>query len=141
MELGRGAWIRPERLRFSFSRSGGPGGQSVNKLNTRAELRIAVGDIGGLSRAAAGRLRRAAGARLNQGDEIVLASGASRSQRENRERCVERLRAMVVKAATPPKRRKKTRPSRAAEERRLKAKREQSEKKQRRQRGGRRDEH
>lgn len=139
-ELGRGAWIRPERLRFAYSRSSGPGGQSVNKLNTRAELRVAVEDIQGLSQAAVNRLRKAAGSRLTNDDELLLASEASRSQRENRERCFDRFRSMVLKAATPPKKRKKTKPSPAARERRLKAKREQSEKKQRRQRDRRPDE-
>jgi ribosome-associated protein len=124
--------IHRDALRFTFARSSGPGGQSVNKLNTKAELRVAVGDIGGLSEQAAVRLRKFAGQKWTADDELLIQSDATRSQAKNRDDCIERLRELVLRAVTVPKKRKKTRPSKAAREKRLKAKREQSEKKQRR---------
>jgi ribosome-associated protein len=123
---------RRDALRFSFSRSSGPGGQSVNKLNTKAELRVSLADIHGLDEAALARLRKLAGQKLTSEDEVLIQSDATRSQSTNREDCIERLRELVVRAATPPKKRRKTRPSKAAKEKRLQAKREQSEKKRRR---------
>lgn len=132
IELARGVTIAPEVLRFSYSRSSGPGGQSVNKLNTRATLRVRLADIRGLDAAAGARLRRLAGRRLTQDDEIIFRSGARRSQWQNRQTCVERFKAMVAEAAVRPRTRRRTRPSRAQIERRLRSKREQSEKKRRR---------
>jgi len=124
--------VRPDALRYSFSRSSGPGGQSVNKLNTKAELRVAVSDLDGLSEPAERRLRTLAGQRLTADDELIIQSEATRSQVKNKADCLERLQALVLRAVTIPKKRKKTRPGKAARERRLKQKREQSEKKQRR---------
>lgn len=132
IQLAPGAWIMPDRLRLSYARSSGPGGQSVNKVNTKAELRVSVMDIQGLHDTAAARLRRLAGSRLTQDDELVIQADTSRSQRQNRMECEDRLRELLLRALTPPKPRKKTKPSKAAKERRLKAKREQSEKKSRR---------
>lgn len=119
-------------LRFSFSRSSGPGGQSVNKLNTKAELRLALSDINGMTEQATDRLRKLAGQKLTADDELLIQSDATRSQALNRQDCIVRLRELILRAVTAPKKRKKTRPSKASRERRLQAKREQSEKKQRR---------
>jgi len=124
--------VHERALRFSFARSGGPGGQAVNKLNTKAELRIWLSDIEGMDEAATDRLRAIAGQKLTSNDELVIQSDATRSQSKNRDDCVERLRELVLRAVTVPKKRRRTRPSRAARERRLQEKREQSEKKQRR---------
>jgi ribosome-associated protein len=129
VELAPGITIDGSALRYSFSRSGGPGGQAVNKLNTRAELRISLSAIRGLSEHAAARLRKLAGARLNRRDEIVLHSDQSRSQRDNREACFDRLCALVRKALVQPKKRKKVKPTRAMIERRLQTKRKRGERK------------
>lgn len=130
--LAPGVRIAPVDVRVSFSRSSGPGGQAVNKLSTKAELRVSLSAIQGLAEPALARLRRLAGQRLTDADELVIHADTHRSQRRNREEAMERFRELVLRAATPPKRRKKTKPSRAVIERRLQAKREQSEKKQRR---------
>jgi ribosome-associated protein len=116
-------------LRFSFMRGSGPGGQNVNKVSTRAELRIAVRDILGMDHAAADRLRQFAGKRLTRGDEIVIHASETRSQRDNREACLTRLRELVAKAVIRPRLRRKTKPSRGAKERRLQGKRITSERK------------
>jgi len=125
-------WIAAAEVRFAFSRSSGPGGQAVNKLSTRAELRVAVDSIEGLSQQVRTRLRGLAGRRLTQGDEIVITAESERSQLDNRRACVDRLRALVADALAIPKPRRPTRPTRGAVERRLDAKRRTGARKQRR---------
>ena len=130
--LAPGVVAAPGALRFTFSRGSGPGGQKVNKVNTRAELRVQVTELIGLDYDAANRLRQFAGRRLTREDEIVIHASETRSQRDNREACLERLRELVAKAIVRPKTRRKTKPSRGAKERRLQSKRQESEKKARR---------
>jgi ribosome-associated protein len=110
----------PEReLRWRFSRSSGPGGQSVNTTDSRVELGLDLRTttaLGPIQRARA--LERLAG-RLVDGVLTVSAS-AQRSQLQNREAARERLAATLAKAiAPPPPSRRPTRPSRRAVERRL----------------------
>ena len=135
VEVAPGVHIAESSLRFQTARSGGPGGQNVNKLNTKVELWVPVGALQGLSAAAATRLRAAAGRRLTQADEIHLTSGASRSQETNRATVMQRLRELLIAATHEPKKRRKTKPSRAAKQRRLESKRKRGETKARR-RGG-----
>jgi ribosome-associated protein len=132
--LAPGVRAAPGGLRFSFSRSSGPGGQNVNKLSTRAELRIAMRDIQGMDDAAMDRLRQFAGKRLTRDDQIVIHADTTRSQLDNKSECLSRLRDLVTKAMVRPKTRRKTRPSRAAKERRLQSKRVRSQTKATRQR-------
>ena len=132
VELAPGVTIARDRLQFTFSRASGPGGQAVNKLNTRAELRVEVADIDGLDDRARGRLRTLAGRRLTAGDELVFHADTRRSQQQNRRDCVERLKQLVLAAVHRPKKRIPTRPSRSMVERRLRLKREHGEKKRRR---------
>ena len=134
LELGPGVWVDSGAVRFAFSRSSGPGGQAVNKLSTKAELRVAVESIVGLSPQALARLRTLAGQRLTQGDELVLVASTSRSQLDNKRACMERLRALVAEAIDVPKPRKATKPSRGSVERRLTDKRRASGKKDSRRR-------
>ena len=132
MEVAPGVFAAPGAMRFQFARSGGPGGQNVNKLNTKAELWLQVAALTGLTAAARDRLRRAAGRRLTTGDEIHLVSETERGQEGNRAAVMQRLREMIVRACVAPKVRRKSRPSRAAKARRLEGKRRRSEIKQRR---------
>ncbi len=124
VDLADGVWAARRDLRYSFSRSSGPGGQAVNKLATKAELRVEVGRIVGLSGAARQRLRTLAGRRLTRDDELVLVATGTRSQLENKRACLARLRALVADARKVPRKRKPTRPSRAAKEKRLTQKRQ-----------------
>ncbi len=126
LELGPGVTITAADVAFSFSRSSGPGGQAVNKLCTRAELRVTVEAIAGLSELVRRRLRDLAGRRLNKADEILIVAETERSQLDNRRECVRRLRALVAKARAVPKKRRPTRPSRSSIEKRLETKRQQS---------------
>lgn len=116
----------PERqLQWRFSRSGGPGGQSVNTSDSRAELRF---DVRQLPEPYRGRaLDRLAG-RLVDGGILSIVATEERSQLRNRQGAEQRL-ASVLRAATaaPPRTRRATRPSRGAVERRLSAKRRRSD--------------
>jgi ribosome-associated protein len=114
-------------VRVQFSRASGPGGQNVNKVNSRAEAWLSVSAIEGMTDAARSRLRAMAGSRLTAADEIHIDAHESRSQEQNRAAAIDRLREMIVYAMVEPKRRRKTRPTRASKERRLAGKRHRSE--------------
>ncbi len=129
--------IPPAALRFATARSSGPGGQNVNKLNTKVELWVAVGDIPGLSPAAADRLRKLAGTRLTQADEIHLWADQTRSQALNRQEVLDRLHELILKARIIPKKRRKTKPTQASRRRRLESKRRRSQTKSQRRPPGR----
>lgn len=132
ISLGASAWIHRADLRYSFSRSSGPGGQAVNKLSTKAQLRVSISDIRNLDHAAAHRLRRLAGRRLTDNDEILIEAQTFRSQLDNKEESLRRLSDLVAVAQVRPKIRRKKKPTRSMIEKRLKAKRQSSEKKSRR---------
>lgn len=132
IRLGNGAWCMPDDLRWSFARSGGPGGQNVNKVSTKAELRLALSSLRRFGPDDRARLETTAGRFLTASGEILVTADETRSQADNRELCLSRLKSIVTAATTRPKVRKKTKPSRGAKERRLKDKRVSSEKKQRR---------
>jgi ribosome-associated protein len=129
LEFGSGEWIARSDLRFTFSRSSGPGGQAVNKLSTRATLRVAVNAIQGLDDAARDRLRALAGKRLTQDDDILIDAETHRSQLDNKLACIEKFTAMVRSAMKRPKVRRKSKPTRSMIEKRLASKRRTSEKK------------
>jgi ribosome-associated protein len=132
VELAPGVTAPPSAIRWQFARSSGPGGQNVNKVNTKAELWLIVSAITGLSKRAMGRLRSLAGRRLTVADEIHIAADTERTQEANRAAALQRLRELLVEAMHEPKPRRKTRPSRAAKQRRLQAKKHRSEIKSRR---------
>ena len=113
----------------SFSRSGGPGGQNVNKVNTKVTLRLRLADLAGLSEAELARAKELLAGRVTAEGEIVIASDEERSQRTNLERAFCRIEALIASAARLPKRRRPTKPSRAAREQRLQSKRIHSLKK------------
>jgi ribosome-associated protein len=124
-----------EKAEASFSRSGGPGGQNVNKVNTKVTLRISVGSLEGLSETETSRLRELLGNRITGEGQIVLSSNEERSQRINLERAYARLEFLITESARLPKLRRPVKPSRAAREKRLAAKRFNSLKKARRRAG------
>jgi ribosome-associated protein len=132
IELAPGVHVPADALRVQYARSSGPGGQNVNKLNTRAELWIDLNAITGLSDGAIQRLRRLAGKRLTRSDQIHLVAQTERSQERNREAVLGRLTQMIEEAMIEPKIRRPTKPSRAAKRRRLEQKRRRGDVKSRR---------
>lgn len=125
--LAPGVSVIPGGMRIQFSRGSGPGGQNVNKLNTKAEAWIAIGRIVGLSFPALDRLRALAGRRLTASDELHLVSEVHRTQEGNRREIFSRLRELILQARQEPKRRRKTRPTAASKRRRLDSKRRRAE--------------
>jgi ribosome-associated protein len=125
-ELAPGVTAPAAALRWQFARSSGPGGQNVNKVNSKAELWLAVGAIVGMTQRAIARLRTLAGKRLTGADEIHIAADTERTQEANRSAALERLRELLVKAMYEPKPRRKTKPSRASKQRRLDSKKRRS---------------
>ena len=120
-----------DEFEFSYARSSGPGGQHVNKVNSKVTLHWNVADSP-LPDDIKKRFRLTYRNRINDQGELVLQSQRYRDQPKNREDCLEKLRTMLLEVATPPKKRKKTRPTKASRERRLQEKRSTSEKKSRR---------
>jgi ribosome-associated protein len=123
----RGTTIPPDELSWRFSRSTGPGGQSVNTTDSRVELSYDLAGSTALPPAQKERALQALAGRLAGGVLTVTAS-ESRSQLRNREAAAERMSALLTDATGPPPLpRRPTKPSRAARERRLADKRRTSE--------------
>ncbi|MBK7974092.1 MAG: aminoacyl-tRNA hydrolase [Deltaproteobacteria bacterium] len=132
-----GLVIPEAELSVAFSRSGGPGGQNVNKVETRVEIRYALDRSEALAPAAKARLRALAANRITKEGELVIVSQRYRSQPRNLDDARELLRELILEALRPPPRpRRPTKPSRGSKERRLKEKALHSAKKQFRRAGG-----
>ena len=110
-------------LRFSYARSSGPGGQNVNKVESKAVLRWDVARSRAVPADVRARFLARFGSRITGEGELVLASQRYRDRERNVADCVAKLQAMLAEVAAPPKPRRKTRPSAGARERRLEAKR------------------
>ena len=113
----------------AFSRSGGPGGQNVNKVNTKVTLRLRLDNLAGLSEMEKGRAKAVLANRISNDGEIVITSDEERSQRTNLNRAYFRMEALITSAARLPKHRRPTKPGKAAKEKRLQTKKRQSLKK------------
>lgn len=128
--------VPPHELEWRFSRSSGPGGQSVNTSDSRVELRYDVARSTALSPLLRARAMRRLEGRLVDGAVTVVAA-EQRSQLRNRQAALDRLAVLLREAvAPPPKPRRATRPSKAAVERRLADKRRRSQTKRLRSSGG-----
>lgn len=112
-----------------FSRSGGKGGQNVNKLSTKAEVRWNVENSKAFTDEQKQKIKQALGNRMNKKGELLVVSQEERSQLQNRRLAVERLNELVLSALTPEKERIPTKPTRASKERRLEEKTKQGKKK------------
>lgn len=124
-------WAVPAAaLRVHFVRGGGPGGQNVNKLNTKAELRVRVAEMAFPRPDVEARFRARFASRITGDGEVLLTSQTGRSQAQNLEDCLGRLAEFLRSVLVAPKVRRATRPTRASKERRLEDKRRRSRGKQ-----------
>jgi ribosome-associated protein len=129
--------IPDEELEWSFARSGGPGGQNVNKVASKAVLRWkAAASAAPIPPPAWERMKSRFPSRFTTEGDVVISSQATRDQDRNRQDCEEKLAEMVRAALVVPVARKATKPSKAAKRRRVADKRWQSAKKQSRRAGG-----
>jgi ribosome-associated protein len=114
-------WIEVNGVE-AFSRSSGPGGQNVNKVSTKALLRVSLVALEGVTDEERARLLAKLGAKLTTEGELIVQVQDERSQLLNRELAVERVMHTIEAALHRPKPRRKTKPTKASNQRRLAAK-------------------
>lgn len=117
-------------LRFVTSRSSGPGGQNVNKVNSRVTLRWDVAHSGILTDEQRQLILQKLARYISRDGELILHAAENRSQLQNKETVVKKLNALLQKAFTVVKKRTATRPTAASKVKRLESKKRKSEKKQ-----------
>ena len=122
IEVAPGVAIREEELVFTASRSGGPGGQHVNKTSTRVTLRFDLDATASLTPEQKARIRRKLGSRVAADGTLRVVSQRERSQFANRAAAIERFVELIGEALRPERPRKPTRVPRSERERRLESK-------------------
>lgn len=129
--------IADDELEWSFARSGGPGGQNVNKVASKAVLRWKASvTVAAIPPGAKARMPVLFPSRFTTDGDVVIQSQATRDQDRNKEDCLLKLAEMVRAALVEPVVRKKTKVSKGAKKRRVADKRRNAEKKQSRRVGG-----
>jgi ribosome-associated protein len=111
--------IPMDEFTFEFARSGGPGGQNVNKVNSKALLRWAPGRSPSLTEPVRARLMAKLGSKLTGEGEWLVTSQKTRDQSRNVDDCLEKVRLVVLAALTPPTPRRATKPTMASQTRRV----------------------
>lgn len=119
--------IPEAELRFSFARSGGPGGQNVNKVSSKATLHWDVTASPSLPDDVKQRFLAKFRSRITTQGEIVITSQESRDQPKNIQKCLDKLRDMLLEILVPPKKRRPTKPTKGSKVRRLNDKKRDSQ--------------
>lgn len=121
-----GILVPADAMETHAVRSGGPGGQNVNKVASKVELRVDLALIVGLDAGARERLRALASSSLDADGWLRITSQRTRDQKRNLEDACDKLRTLILRALERPKKRRKTRPTRASVERRIHDKKQRS---------------
>lgn len=127
LAIAPGVLISEEAIAFRAVRSSGPGGQNVNKVSSKVELRVSVNDIRGLTMGARTRLQDLAGKRWLEGGILCITASETRNQLENRALAETKLAELIRAALVIPKLRRATKPTKGSQERRVEAKKERSQ--------------
>ena len=132
LEIIESVQIPLDELQYRFSKSSGPGGQHVNKAETRVTLLFDVAGSPSLTEEQKALLLEKLENRIDKTGVLQISVQTFRSQSRNRDTAVSRLQKLLKKALTPPKKRKRTKPGKAAKEKRLAEKKQRSQRKEER---------
>lgn len=119
-------------ITYSFSRSQGPGGQNVNKVNTKVTARLNITELTELSEVEQEQIKNQLAQRINRNNEVIIQVQETRNQSRNKAIALENMIQLIAACFKVKRKRHKTKPSTAAVESRLQLKKQQSQKKQQR---------
>lgn len=118
--------VPEHELEWSYARAGGPGGQNVNKVSSKAILRWNLAASTSVAEDVKSRVQTLFPSKVTAAGFVVIASQEYRDQERNRQACIEKLAAIIAQASKVPKTRLKSKPSQASKQRRLEAKKRQT---------------
>ena len=130
LDVGKQIRIPLSEFEYRFTRSSGPGGQNVNKLNTKVTLTWRYAQSEALSEEVKARIAEQQKRRITAAGDLAVTSERYRYQSRNVDDCLEKIRVILQKAAQPPKVRRPTRPTAASKQKRIQEKVERSRRKQ-----------